>query len=69
MTFEYERVKGAGDDAGAVLLANGDVSVLEGLMQKRYVHCLQPNKLRRGSKRINLTWRWIVSHQKKCPVR
>jgi len=47
-------------------LRDGDICTMEGLMQKNYEHRIPPQRnVNQG--RINLTWRWIRSHQRGCP--
>ena len=47
------------DQARRQLLADGDLCVMEGLMQKYYKHAV-PRAQEVVGPRINLTWRWIV---------
>eukprot|EP00929_Paragymnodinium_shiwhaense_P103783 TRINITY_DN6753_c0_g1_i6.p1 TRINITY_DN6753_c0_g1~~TRINITY_DN6753_c0_g1_i6.p1 ORF type:complete len:566 (-),score=108.36 TRINITY_DN6753_c0_g1_i6:298-1995(-) len=47
-------------------LGDGDLCVMEGLMQKHYLHRV-PREASVGAARINLTWRWIVKHDRGCP--
>merc|ERR1712187_45241 len=44
----------------------GDLCTMDGLCQKFYQHCVPKEPSVEGV-RINLTWRWIVSHGKNCP--
>ena len=46
-------------------LSDGDICTMEGLCQKHYVHRV-PQESDVGKARINLTWRWIVRHDKAC---
>ena len=57
-TFLY-RLNDRPDDEHRLPLANGDLCIMEGLMQKYYKHAVgkQPTKTK---SRINLTWRWII---------
>lgn len=48
-------------------LHHGDLCTMEGLTQKHYRH-----RVPRGpatKPRINLTWRWVVAHDRGCPLR
>mmetsp|Transcript_27295 Transcript_27295/g.71951 ORF Transcript_27295/g.71951 Transcript_27295/m.71951 type:complete len:308 (-) Transcript_27295:105-1028(-) len=45
-------------------LADGDLCTMEGLMQKHFQHRV-PKENRAGT-RLNLTWRWVVKHDKSC---
>eukprot|EP00811_Abedinium_folium_P000426 NODE_10390_length_1355_cov_10.056189.p2 GENE.NODE_10390_length_1355_cov_10.056189~~NODE_10390_length_1355_cov_10.056189.p2 ORF type:complete len:210 (-),score=37.53 NODE_10390_length_1355_cov_10.056189:193-822(-) len=49
-----------------LLLENGDLCMMEGLVQKHYCHRVMPEPHITGP-RINLTWRWIVKHWPTCP--
>ena len=46
-------------------LANGALCAMEGRFQTHYLHAVQKNFAVR-SPRINLTWRWIRNHSRKC---
>eukprot|EP00930_Biecheleria_cincta_P039864 TRINITY_DN27362_c0_g1_i1.p1 TRINITY_DN27362_c0_g1~~TRINITY_DN27362_c0_g1_i1.p1 ORF type:complete len:700 (+),score=87.26 TRINITY_DN27362_c0_g1_i1:98-2197(+) len=49
-----------------VVLADGDLCTMEGLMQRHYKHRVPIEKDIDGP-RVNLTWRWIVKHDSDCP--
>jgi len=51
-----------------VMLDNGDLMTMEGMLQKHFMHRV-PKEENITSPRINLTWRWVVMHTPKCPVR
>ena len=57
-TFAY-KLNNSPDQPYKQLLQNGDLCVMEGLMQKYYKHAIFREKGEVGP-RINLTWRWIV---------
>jgi len=67
-TFELRLASGDRGDVPAVKLrlANGDLCTMEGLAQRHYEHRVP----RAGGKacrlRVNLTWRWIVAHERRC---
>jgi len=44
-------------------LQSGDICTMEGLMQKHYVHRVPKAGGRDTRLRVNLTWRWISSHE------
>ncbi|CAE7801621.1 unnamed protein product, partial [Symbiodinium sp. CCMP2592] len=48
-----------------VLLRSGDLCTMEGLMQKHYSHRV-PKERQSCEARVNLTWRWIASHEPRC---
>ncbi|CAE7747604.1 Alkbh3, partial [Symbiodinium sp. CCMP2456] len=48
-----------------VLLRSGDLCTMEGLMQKHYQHRV-PKERNSCEARVNLTWRWIASHEPRC---
>ncbi|CAK0855851.1 unnamed protein product [Prorocentrum cordatum] len=54
-------------------LADGDVLSMEGLCQRHTVHHVPTGPASAhsgtGCPRINITWRWIKEHKKKCPLR
>mmetsp|Transcript_56841 Transcript_56841/g.133520 ORF Transcript_56841/g.133520 Transcript_56841/m.133520 type:complete len:676 (+) Transcript_56841:106-2133(+) len=50
-----------------IFLEDGDLLTMEGMLQKHYQHRVPKEGHVHGS-RINLTWRWIVSHTPQCPV-
>lgn len=52
----------------ALRLGNGDFCTMEGMVQKHYQHRI-PKEGNVPSPRINLTWRWVVSHTPRCPAR
>lgn len=50
-----------------VVLHNGDLCTMEGLIQKHYHHRLPSESCDTApGPRINLTWRWIVRHGPEC---
>jgi len=49
-----------------VSLVSGALCTMEGMVQKHYKHRV-PKENNVSGPRINLTWRWIVQHRKKCP--
>lgn len=59
---------GEADAPGKVLLSDGDLCTMEGMFQKHYMHRVPRGGTPSGP-RINLTWRWIVRHEKVCPCR
>ncbi len=48
------------------LLFDGDLCLMDGLMQKYFQHRV-PKEPKLEGERINLTWRWVVLHQAECP--
>ena len=50
-----------------VFLHDGDICTMEGYCQKFYMHRI-PQDTGERSRRINLTWRWIVKHQEGCAM-
>lgn len=50
-----------------MLLGNGDLMTMEGMVQKHYQHRVPKEEGIEGS-RINLTWRWTLKHRPSCPV-
>lgn len=51
-----------------VILGNGAMCTMEGMMQKHYRHRV-PKELHVQDPRINLTWRWIKKHNHGCQKR
>jgi len=49
-----------------LLLGNGCLCTMEGMVQKHYQHRV-PKESEDLGPRINLTWRWILKHSKACP--
>lgn len=47
-------------------LGDGDMCTMEGMMQKHYQHRVPKEGNVKGA-RINLTWRWVVKHNPRCP--
>eukprot|EP00930_Biecheleria_cincta_P035555 TRINITY_DN24452_c0_g1_i1.p1 TRINITY_DN24452_c0_g1~~TRINITY_DN24452_c0_g1_i1.p1 ORF type:complete len:443 (+),score=72.67 TRINITY_DN24452_c0_g1_i1:121-1449(+) len=58
--------EGPGGTTAQVTLSDGDLCVMGGFCQRFYQHCV-PKQVEVHGRRINLTWRWIVNHQKDCP--
>lgn len=58
--------EGSGGTTAQVTLSDGDLCVMGGFCQLYYQHCV-PKQAEVHGRRINLTWRWIVNHQKDCP--
>lgn len=61
----------ASDDQGDVpavklRLANGDLCTMEGLVQRHYEHRVPRAGGKSSRLRVNLTWRWIVAHERRC---
>lgn len=50
-----------------LLLSDGDLCTMEGMLQKHYQHRV-PNEGNVRGARINLTWRWNVKHTPQCPA-
>jgi len=50
-----------------VQLGTGDLMTMEGMVQKHFQHRV-PREEGVDGARINLTWRWIVKHNPKCPA-
>lgn len=48
-------------------VAHGDLMTMEGMFQKHMKHRV-PRERGIFDKRINLTWRWVVQHNKDCPA-
>lgn len=48
-------------------LQNGDLMSMEGMLQKHMQHRV-PREEGVAEPRINLTWRWVVKHDPRCPV-
>lgn len=55
------------EDVTSILLRNGDICTMEGLCQRHYKHRV-PREPRVRKARINLTWRWVVAHERGCPA-
>lgn len=62
-TFEIKE-SWAGAPTASVALRDGDILTMEGQMQKHFKHRV-PKEQAEGP-RINLTWRWISTHQASC---
>jgi len=54
------RLQGTTETLGTVPLGNGDIMTMEGLFQKHYKHSVPASSVPCG-KRVNLTFRWIVT--------
>jgi len=50
-----------------VQLGNGDMMTMEGMTQKHFQHRV-PKEDGKDGKRINLTWRWVLKHNPRCPA-
>lgn len=50
-----------------VHLGNGDLMTMEGMLQKHFQHRV-PKEDDISGQRINLTWRWILRHNPRCPA-
>lgn len=50
-----------------VVLGNGDMMTMEGMMQKHFQHRV-PREGDVKAPRINLTWRWVTRHVPRCPA-
>jgi len=50
-----------------MMLGNGDLCTMEGMMQKHFQHRV-PKEGAVNGPRINLTWRWNVRHSPRCPA-
>lgn len=50
-----------------LLLGDGDMCTMEGMMQKHYQHRIPREGYVQGP-RINLTWRWTLKHVPQCPA-
>jgi len=50
-----------------MMLGNGDLCTMEGMMQKHYQHRV-PKEGGVNGPRINLTWRWTLKHTPQCPA-
>ena len=61
------RLRNAKIGAVSVRLGQGGICVMEGMLQKYYVHRVPVERELTGM-RINLTWRWIRRHQDTCPA-
>jgi len=48
-------------------LEDGDLCTMEGLCQKHYRHRVPRQRAPTGP-RINLTWRWLLRHERHCPL-
>jgi len=53
-------------DSDRMLLKDGDLCTMEGMLQKHYIHRV-PKEIGELGPRINLTWRWVLRHSKACP--
>jgi len=49
-------------------LGNGDLMTMEGMTQKHYMHRVPKEEGIGNRARINLTWRWILKHNARCPA-
>merc|ERR1711879_2259 len=49
-------------------LSSGDLMTMEGMLQKHMQHRI-PKEANVAGPRINLTWRWVVKHTPRCPVK
>lgn len=54
-------------DVVKTFLRSGDLLTMEGQFQRHYVHRV-PRDLRCSEPRINLTWRWIRTHESGCKL-
>lgn len=54
-------------DVEKIVLNDGAVCTMEGMLQKHYQHRI-PKESEELGPRINLTWRWIAQHSKVCPA-
>lgn len=65
--FEFRLASADQGDLPSVKLslANGDLCTMEGLVQRHYEHRV-PKGGKASRLRVNLTWRWIVAHEKRC---
>lgn len=52
-------------DVEKVVLTDGTLCTMEGMLQKHYQHRV-PREREELGPRINLTWRWIRQHSKSC---
>jgi len=59
--------KGEGKRVRRVVLGDGDLMTMEGMTQKHFMHRVPKEACSEGP-RINLTWRWILKHNPKCPA-
>jgi len=50
-----------------LMLGNGDLATMEGMTQKHMQHRV-PREDQSMGPRINLTWRWVVKHNPRCPA-
>jgi len=50
-----------------IMLGSGDLLTMEGMTQKHFMHRV-PKEERSEGPRINLTWRWVLKHDPKCPA-
>jgi len=50
-----------------VQLGNGDLMTMEGMCQKHFQHRV-PKEDGKDGPRINLTWRWVLKHNPRCPA-
>lgn len=53
------------EDVTSIVLRNGDICTMEGMLQRHYKHRV-PREPRVRKPRINLTWRWVVAHDAGC---
>eukprot|EP00931_Biecheleriopsis_adriatica_P073151 TRINITY_DN47496_c0_g1_i1.p1 TRINITY_DN47496_c0_g1~~TRINITY_DN47496_c0_g1_i1.p1 ORF type:complete len:468 (+),score=75.26 TRINITY_DN47496_c0_g1_i1:33-1406(+) len=66
--FELKPSKSCHDEAPTcqLQLGHGDLCTMEGHTQRNYVHRVPKKGNKGGRHRVNLTWRWIVAHDRRC---
>mmetsp|Transcript_19790 Transcript_19790/g.54422 ORF Transcript_19790/g.54422 Transcript_19790/m.54422 type:complete len:317 (-) Transcript_19790:127-1077(-) len=50
-----------------ILLGGGDLMTMEGMTQRHFQHRV-PKEGHSDGPRINLTWRWVLKHNPRCPA-
>merc|ERR1711948_34492 len=55
-------------DFHRLVLSDGDLCTMEGLVQKHYLHRVPKENGKGTETRINLTWRWVVLHGGECEL-
>ena len=63
-TFQLKPKGWHGATHTSIKLFSGDLLLMDGCVQQYYLHKV-PKESQLG-KRINLTWRWVVTHQEGC---
>ena len=63
--FRWRRRSCPDDEGHLCCLGHGDILVMDGRCQDKFLHCTDPC---REQERINITFRWIKQHVSSCPL-